>query len=281
MKIAVLLTTYNRKQKTIACLKTLRMQTFPVNIEVEIFLTDDASSDGTAEAVKIFFPEVHLYYGNGSLFWAGGMRSTWQHALKSNADYFLLLNDDTLLYKDALSSLIKSIDMSSKPAICIGSTVDINTGNISYGGSRLRYSKRWSGYTIHSKTSYLSCDFGNANIMLVPRKIVDAIGILNNGYTHSLADYDYTLTAKKAGFEVIVAPGFLGSCTDDHGNNWMGQKTSFKQRLKYLKSPKGLTYKEYLYFIRNHFPLSYPTAFCKLWLKTFFPFLWETFKNNH
>ena len=76
-----------------------------------------------------------------------------------------------------------------------------------------------------------------------------------------------------------MAPGFLGSCVDDHGNNWMPQKTSFKQRIQYLKNPKGLAYKEYLQFIRSHFPLSYPTAFCKLWLKTFFPFLWETFKK--
>ena len=279
MKIAALLTTYNRKEKTIACLESLRRQMLSLNILVEIFLTDDASVDGTSEAVKLFFPEVHLYHGSGSLFWAGGMRATWQQALNSDADYFLLLNDDTVLHENALSVLIESINISSKPAICIGSTMDNNTGKISYGGSRLRSLKRWGGYSVHSKTNYLQCDFGNANIMLVPRKIVDAIGILHNNYTHSLADYDYTLTAKKAGFDVLVAPGFLGNCIDDHGNNWMPQKTSLKQRLHYLKNPKGLAYKEYLQFIRNHFPLSYPTAFCKLWLKTLFPFLWETFKK--
>ena len=180
MKIAVLLTTYNRKQKTLTCLESVHKQALPKNIEIEIFLTDDASADGTAEAVNILHPEVHVFHGSGSLFWAGGMRATWHQALQTNADHFLLLNDDTVLYEHALSILIKSIDMYHKPAVCIGSTVDNSTGKLSYGGSRLRSLKRWSGYPVHSKTNYLHCDFGNANIMLVPRKIVDSIGILRS-----------------------------------------------------------------------------------------------------
>lgn len=279
MKIAVLLTTYNRKQKTLSCLQSLRGQNAPADVKVEIFLTDDDSVDGTPQAIQSQFPDVHLYKGNGSLFWAGGMRVTWQHALHSDADYFLLLNDDTVLKENALTTLIGSIDITKKPAICIGSTVDESTGKMSYGGSKLISYRKWNSQSVHSNTKYLHCDFGNANIMLVPRKIVDAIGILSDSYTHSLADYDYALSAKKAGFSVLVAPGFLGACVDDHGNNWLPQKASFKQRIQYLKSPKGLAYKEYLHFIRSHFPLSYPSAFSKLWLKTLFPFLWETFKK--
>ena len=104
--------------------------------------------------------------------------------------------------------------------------------------------------------------------------LINKIGFLSNSYTHSLADYDYTLTAKKVGFDVLVAPGFLGECKDDHGNNWKSSKVSLKDRIKYLKSPTGLAYKEYLIFIKRHFPASYPSAFVKLWLKTFFPFIW-------
>ena len=278
MKIAVLLTTHNRRQKTFECLKSLRRQILPKNTFLETYLTDDGSTDDTAKMVNNFFPEVHLYHGNGSLFWAGGMRNTWQHALQSDAGYFLLLNDDTVLANHAIATLVSSIDASLKHAICIGNTADPATGKISYGGRKLTSHRLWNSYAVHSDKEFLHCDFGNANIMFVPCAIVNKVGILSGDYTHSLADYDYALTAKKAGFDVLVAPGYLGSCVDDHGNNWLPQKTSLKQRIKFLKSPKGLAYKEFLHFIRSHFPLSYPSIFFKLWLKTFFPFLWETFK---
>jgi GT2 family glycosyltransferase len=115
--------------------------------------------------------------------------------------------------------------------------------------------------------------------MLVHNEVVRKVGILSEVYTHGLADYDYTLQVNKAGFNVYVAPGYLGTCLNDHGNNWKSHNTSLKQRIQYLKSPKGLAYNEYMTFIRKHFPLSYPFAFCNVWMKTFFPFIWDTFKK--
>ena len=284
MKIAVLLTSYNRKFKTLACLESLKNQQFADDVELAVYLTDDASADGTANAVKKTFANANIYHGNGSLFWAGGMRNSWKHALASDPDYYLLLNDDTVLVQTAVTALLKcsknARGNTGKAAICIGSTVDQNTGEISYGGRRLNSKISWSsGQLIHSETDSLSCDVANANIMLVPKEVVKQIGILSEVYTHRLADYDYTLNAKKAGYKVLVAPGFLGSCVDDHGNNWKSGNTTLKERIQYLMSPKGLAYKEYLKFIKDHFPLSYPSAFCKLWMKTFFPFVWDTFKK--
>lgn len=284
MKISVLLTTFNRKQKTVACLESFKNQVLPDNTVIDVFVTDDASSDGTVDAVKYILPDAHVYHGNGSFFWAGGMRHSWKHAMANDPDYYLLLNDDTILHPTAVLALLKyswkASDRLSKPAICIGSTIDVATGKISYGGRRLKSKIRWnSGSLVFSETEYMACDVANANIMLVPRKVVEKIGMLSEAYTHGLADYDYSLKAKKAGFDLLVVPGFLGSCVDDHGNNWKSANVKLKERIKYLKSPKGLAYNEYLKFVKDHFPLSYPSAFFKLWMKTLFPYLWDTFKK--
>jgi GT2 family glycosyltransferase len=208
------------------------------------------------------------------------MRFTWAQALAHKPNYYLLLNDDTMLYDRAIASLLTTAHQAGATAICIGSTVDVETGKQSYGGSRITATGKWKSTMVEAGNEATTCDFANANIMLVPSAVVDRIGILYDGYTHSLADYDYTLQAKKAGFEVLIAPGFLGACKDDHGNNWKSQKSSLKERIQYLKSPKGLAYSEYLLFIKRHFPSSYPAAFCKLWLKTFFPFLWDALKHK-
>ena len=61
MKIAVLLTCFNRKEKTLSCLAGLyesqrvyyERNSSP--IELEVFLTDDGCTDGTAQAVKASF----------------------------------------------------------------------------------------------------------------------------------------------------------------------------------------------------------------------------------
>ncbi len=280
MKIAVLITVFNRREKTLCCLESLSKQVLPNNIELKTFVTDDNSTDGTTAALKIFYPEVELFKGTGFLYWAGGMRFTFEHSSFYPADYYLLLNDDTVLHENAIKTLVQSInEKATQPAICIGSTKDNESQQISYGGRKLTHSKKWKSNIAYSNNECVQCDFGNANIMLISKKIIDKIGFLSDDYTHSLADYDYTLTAKKAGFELLVAPGFLGECKDDHGNNWKPATVPLKERIKYLKSPTGLAYKEYLIFIKKHFPLSYPSSIAKLWLKTFFPFIWDGLKK--
>lgn len=281
MKIAVLLATYNRKSQTLSCLVNLFNQQVAKGITLEVFLTDDASTDGTAEAVAREFPSVHLLKGSGSLFWAGGMRHTWNEALKSNADHYLLLNDDTLLTKEAITKLLAWYTIpGNPPAICIGSTQDVYTRKISYGGQKLYNQKKVQSFNVYSESEYTECDMANANIMLVPAVIIKNIGILSGTYTHSMADFDYTLRAKKAGFPVMVVPGILGFCTDDHGKNWKTSAVSLAERIKYLKSPKGLAYDEYMQFIRLHFPTHVQVTFVKLWMKTLFPVMWDNFKRQ-
>jgi GT2 family glycosyltransferase len=280
MRIAVLLATFNRKDKTIACLDSLYGQILPEGVTLEVILTDDASSDGTVLALKIQFPAVRILNGSGVLFWAGGMRNSWTEALKSDPDYYLLLNDDTILVNNAISKLLAYDQNGSETGIIrVGTTKDSASGEISYGGRKLYHQGKIQSYPVFSEDAYLECDLANANILLVPKVVVAAIGILSADYTHSIADFDYTLRAKKAGFKTIVVAGILGYCTDDHGNNWQSAKVPLKDRIKYLKSPKGLAYGEYLTFIRRHFPMHLPAAFFKLWMKTLFPVLWDKLKK--
>ena len=281
MNIAVLLATFNRKEKTLTCMESLYYQDLPAGTQLSVFLTDDNSSDGTRAALRDQYPQVNIFKGSGSLFWAGGMRNSWMEAVKTKPDYYFLLNDDTLLEKDAIRRLLAYYERSEAApnALAIGSTLDVANNLISYGGRKLYHQKKVQSYSAYSETDYIECDLANANIMLVPKKVVEKIGILSDRYTHSIADFDYTLTAKKAGFKAVVMPGVLGSCVDDHGNNWKSSEVSLKERIKYLKSPKGLAYKEYMEFIKIHFPSHVPEAMVKLWMKTLFPVLWDKFKK--
>ena len=64
--IAVLITCHNRKEKTLQCLKALyKQEGLNSDYKMEVFLVDDASTDGTAVAVKDRYPLVNIIQGNG------------------------------------------------------------------------------------------------------------------------------------------------------------------------------------------------------------------------
>jgi GT2 family glycosyltransferase len=73
-RIAVLLTVFNRKEKTKTCLQALFSQELAGEACIEVFLTNDGCTDGTPEMVKTLFPQAHLVEGDGQLFWNRGMR---------------------------------------------------------------------------------------------------------------------------------------------------------------------------------------------------------------
>jgi GT2 family glycosyltransferase len=282
IKIAVLLTCHNRKDQTLECLTHFESAASQIESKhFDFYFVDDGSTDGTSNAVKEQFPKVNIIEGDGSLFWAGGMRLAWETSIATNTVYdcFLLLNDDTLIFQDGLFLLFSDLEqLKISKVILVGSTLNRSKDKLTYGGKRLiSYNNPASKWIIPSGVPE-PCDLGNANIMLVTRPVVDDIGILSSKFTHGIADYDYTLRAKSANIPVYITSGYLGVCENDHGNNWLPANSKFKARLNYMYSVKGLAYHEYLTFIRTHFPNHYLIAKLKLWLKTLFPVLWDKFK---
>lgn len=282
--VAVLLTCHNRKNKSVSCINSLYLATIPPHYAVDIYLTDDGSTDGTADKIKELFPEVHVIEGDGSLFWAGGMRLAWETAMyKKSYDVFLLINDDVKLHPDFFLKLLETdahaFAQTGKKGIYTGATIDEKSKSITYGGANINnYLFIVRSRRLTPVDRPIECDITNANVLWVSKEVVDEIGIFDHRFTHGIADYDYALQATKKKIPVFLAPGISGACVHDHGNNWKSSDQPLKNRIAYLKSPKGLAYNEYLYYIRKHYPLFLPYSFIMLWAKTLFPFIWERFK---
>jgi GT2 family glycosyltransferase len=282
LKIAALACSYNRIEKTKAFIESLTAQQIPERYSLDIHLLDDQSPDGTAAFVRQNYPDVDLVEGSGSLFWAGGMRMLWQQVKeKADYDFYLLLNDDVKLFEGAIAKLLKAYDKADNNGnILLGSVKSPDLKTITYGGRILL-----NGYNGDSEmlepdeNELIECQLGNANILLVDKITVDRIGILSDWYIHSFADFDYTLRAIRKGSKVWIAPGYYGSCDYDHGRPWMSGERSLKDRIAYMKSPKGLESASYLKYIKEFFPLNYPSAVAKLWLKTLFPGVYDRYKK--
>jgi len=277
-RIAVLLTCYNRKEKTLSSLKSLKTATEASNkkIDIAVYLTDDGSTDGTSEAVASQFPDTVILKGNGNLFWANGMIKSWKEAIKKDFDFYLLLNDDTILFDDFFDVIFdthhKCLDKYEMGGVYVGSTKDSHTQEISYGGAVIISKLKYTFSKIRPDGNIHECDLGNANIMMVSKNVVDKVGILSEGYAHGAADFDYTLKSKKKGIPVLVATEYCGYCTNDHKDMYHNfDKKSLKERIDYLYSPTGIAFKSRLRFMRKFFPVRYPFFFIIGWVKVLFP----------
>jgi GT2 family glycosyltransferase len=266
-KIAVIMTVHNRRDTTVECLKRLYQQNIIEDISLDVYLTVDGCTDGTCDAVKEQFPPVNIIKGDGSLFWNRGMYVAWMEASKSNYDFYLWLNDDTMLFQNALDTLFRTEEEQGGNVIVVGSICSPQDKNkITYGG-------RKHGKPVHPQGGSVSVKTFNGNIVLIPKVVFEKVGYNDPYYRHAFGDTDYGLRAYENGIISMVTDSFVGSCErhDDMRKCW-NSNYKFMERVKFLYSPLGFPPKEIFYYNYRHFGiLSAIEAFLHCHLKTFFP----------
>jgi len=264
MVIAILITCHNRKAKTLACLDALFQNILPEGCSLDVFLVDDGSTDGTEQSVREQYPKTNIIKGDGSLFWNGGMRVAFDAALKKGFDYYLWLNDDTLLYPAALQSLLATsnqlTDRQNRGVIVVGSTHDEITGWVSYGGV-VRPSK-WkpTAFKLISPGDVpVQCDSMNGNCVLIPHEIAREVGGMEPAFAHAMGDLDYGLRAGYAGFTAWVMPGYVGTCSNNPATGSFNDASlPVTLRLKKMLSPKGVPLKSWRVFTQRHAGVLWP-----------------------
>ena len=297
MKNAVILSCFNRKAKTLSCLESLFISRDRFNdvtndkIVLSVFITDDGCTDGTADAIREKFSSenITLLQGDGTLFWAGGMRLAWNEALKQHKewDYYLLINDDTDVFEnmffEMVSTQVYSKEHFGKEGLVSGvccSKSDYSV--VTYSGDVwvnkfLATEKRLNAIGIPQR-----CDMANANIMLVPRYVVDKLGIFDKAYIHGVADYDYTVRANKAHIPVLISGNVCGKCDNDHmtHRDRVHKMTTMtlNERKVYFSFPTH-SRKDHITWVKKHAPLRYPMVLIGGVLELYFPKLYFGLSN--
>lgn len=266
INLAVLLTCYNRREKTLECLSALFQQDLLSDIQMSVYLVDDNSSDGTADVVCKSYPQVKLIHGSGNLFWNRGMHLAFAEAIKDKHCYYFWLNDDTLLFHNALSTLLtthqEAVENGKGDSIIVGSIQDPVTKKRTYGGSvrscwwhPLRFKE------IEPNKVVQICHSMNGNAVLVPCSVVDKIGNLDFNFKHYLGDFDYALRAQQNGCSVWVASEYVGFCpSNDSYSDQTVSGLHINELLKKVRQPKGLptldltiySFKEWAVFTYRH-----------------------------
>lgn len=258
LTLAVALACFNRRDTTLRCLASLFAQQ-TAGLRLSVHMLDDASTDGTAEAVRRDFPEVEVIAGNGELFWGGGMHAAMRAATAHPFDALLLLNDDVALAPDSLRILLDAWRIanagSSGPSIIVGATTDPEQRAITYSG--FRRTSPLNPFKLRrvppDSTRLVPCDTMNGNCVLVPAEIVTRIGIIDPIFVHQLGDIDYGYRAVKAGARLWIAPQPIGTCAaNERPRRWARSGIGPIARWKLLDSPLGLPLRPWLAFGWRH-----------------------------
>jgi GT2 family glycosyltransferase len=280
MKIAALITCHNRKHLTLACLDSLFKNVLPQGYSLEVFLVDDGSTDCTEVAVRERFPQVNIIKGDGNLYWNGGMRVAFAAAMERDFDYYLWLNDDTLLYPDAISKALNTVRSNGhEPAaisIAVGTTQAYPGGSPTYGGLR-RIGKGLSrrAELVVPQAIAVECEQMNGNCVLVPRQIAKRVGNLDKVFIHNLGDIDYGMRARAAGYKLLVIPGYSGICTRNVASAaHLDAQVGLRQRLAKVYSKKAFPLIPWLVFTKRYGG----AVWFLYWIRPYFDALIATFR---
>lgn len=275
MKIITLTTCHNRRELTINALSCLHLQELPGNFLIEHILVNDASTDGTIEAVKRYFPDIEIIDGTGNLYWAGGMRYGWEQSIKDKEfDYLFVYNDDVTLESDAIFRLMETsfTFMAAggvKENVIVGAFRSLQHGRTTYSG--VRRASSWHPLRFEKvdpdSMKYISVDTLNMNAALISKHVLNEIGFLSDYFVHGGADYDYGLKVIKSGGVVLLCPGYLGFCeTNDDDENYITDAVSLISCYKNLLSVKKQPIKQRMRYYAKHGGFFWPL----LWLMPYF-----------
>ena len=103
--LSVVIVNYNVKYYLEQCLESVRRAS--QGLQVEVFVVDNLSTDGSVPYLRERFPEVTFIENNENV---GFARANNQAIRQSRGEYVLLLNPDTILCEDTLRRFVDFMD---------------------------------------------------------------------------------------------------------------------------------------------------------------------------
>lgn len=116
MKLSIIIVNYNVKYYLEQCLSAVAKASCATRHEVEVFVVDNNSTDGSVEYIKKRFPETIIIANKENV---GFAKANNQAIEQSKGEFIMLLNPDTIIGEESLNKCISFLD-SHKDAGALG-----------------------------------------------------------------------------------------------------------------------------------------------------------------
>jgi GT2 family glycosyltransferase len=268
MKLSIIIVNYNVKYFLEQCL--LSVNRAVAKIDAEIFVVDNASSDGSEEMLQQKFPFVKIIANQDNV---GFSKANNQAIEKATGEYVLLLNPDTVVAEDTFEKCIAFMDsFTYRRAGALGVRMIDGKGNFlpeskrglptpevafykTFGLAKLfpkseRFGKYHLGFIDENKTYEI--DVLSGAFMFMRKTVLDRVGLLDETFFMYGEDVDLSYRIQKAGYKNYYFP----ETTIIH---YKGESTK-KGSLNYVK----VFYNAMLIFSKKHFSGNQSSAFSLL-----------------
>lgn len=202
MKILIAIINWNTSAETIACIKSLLKYTkkYPYKIVV---LDNNSTQHEYNKLKKINNHKITLVRNHINNGYAGGNNQIARDFFIKDAGFshVLFLNNDTVVTNDFCARLL---DNPKNEKAILGPIIkDFGKETIQSCGGQIIpfiFTARYFDTSLGDN----NLDFVSGCCLLVPRKIIDKIGLLDERFFCYVEDLDYCLRAKRAGFTIRV-----------------------------------------------------------------------------
>ena len=211
--VYVIIVNFNGLEYTRRCLESLERAKYP---NFETLVIDNGSERLESEIIKERFPNlIKTIRLKNNIGFAGGNNVGINYALKEGADYFFLLNNDTLVNPDVLEELVAFANKDPRIGI-VGPKVFVlrngkQTNLVQSFGARVNLylgeTPLIGGQVDQGQFEEPFCvDYVSGCAMLVKRNVIEDLGFLDPRYFMYVEEVDYCLRAKRRGFQIWSVP---------------------------------------------------------------------------
>lgn len=207
--VTIVIVNWNGQEFIKNCLDSIQQITYEF---FNVIVVDNASTDDSCAMVERRFPTVTLIRNKENLGFAGGNNIGIRYALQDNADYVLLLNNDTVVSKDFLNSLINVAESDERIGILGSKVLLMDQPNvICFAGGKRRWTSEWAHIGLGDKDNSIyndtkETDYIYGCAMMVRRSVLEDVGMFDERYFVYVEEIDLNLRAKKAGYKLVYVP---------------------------------------------------------------------------
>lgn len=208
-RVFTLILNTNRRADTLACLASLAAGSYPHNTVVVL---DNASTDGSPEAIRAAFPAVQVVALAENLGYAGNNNVGLALALSQGADWVLVLNEDTVLAPDCVAALVAAGE--ADPQVGMAGPLIYHAdepGVIQSAGGVL--DRQWRALHVGQNqpdqgqfAAPRPVDWLSGCALLVRRAVLEQVGLIDADYFYFWEETEWCLRARRAGWRVLHVP---------------------------------------------------------------------------
>ncbi|MBW6440936.1 glycosyltransferase family 2 protein [Patescibacteria group bacterium] len=209
-EVFIILLNWNNEGDTIECIESLKKNNYK---NYKIIVIDNGSEKESIAKIERQYSDLYIIKNKSNLGFAGGCNVGTKYAIDNNADYVLLLNNDTTVAENFLTKLIRVGEADEEVGI-LGSKIYYHTekNRIWFAGGKVNWLKNKGTHLGLDEidegqfNEMKEVDYLTGCCLLVKREVLDKIGVLAEDYFLYYEDTDYSLRAKNAGFKCIFVP---------------------------------------------------------------------------